>query len=75
MGVLCLVFCFVIQYLVLLSLDEEERAVCFILIVFLVPCDCKCFVTLPRDTVGWPAVCNCGISWSYKLIFVVYMVK
>ena len=22
---------------------------------------------LPRGAVGWPMVCDCGISWSYSL--------
>ena len=24
-------------------------------------------LTLPHGTVGWPAVCDCGISWSHRL--------
>ena len=32
--------------------DEEENDICFALIVFLVSCDCKCFVPLPNDAVG-----------------------
>ena len=28
--------------------------------------DCLwCSVSLPHGVVGWAAVCNCGISWSY----------
>ena len=28
--------------------------------------DCLwCSVSLPHGDVGWAAVCNCGISWSY----------
>ena len=26
-------------------------------------------VALPHRAVGWPAVCDCGIFWSYSLIF------
>ena len=43
-------------------LDEEERAACFALIVFLMSCDCYCSMALPHGPVGWSAVCNCGIS-------------
>ena len=37
-------------------LDGKERAGCFTLIVFLMSCDCKCSVALPRGAVGWSAV-------------------
>ena len=60
--------CFAIQYLlsilVLHSFAREERADCFILIVFLLSCDCKCSVYLPHGVVGWSAVCDCGIFWT-----------
>ena len=26
-------------------------------------------MALPHVAVGWSAVCDCGISWSYSLIF------
>ena len=32
-------------------------------------CDCYCSLTLPHGAVGWSAVCECGISWSYSLFF------
>ena len=32
-------------------------------------CYYKCSVALPRDAMGWSAVCDCGISWSYSLTF------
>ena len=32
----------------------------------------KCYVTLPHGAVGWSAVCECGISWSYSLTFYIY---
>ena len=38
-------------------LDDEERACCFALFVFLVSCNCKCSVALPRVAIGWSAVC------------------
>ena len=50
-------------------LDGEERAGCFTLFVFLVSCDCYCSVALPHGDVGWSALCDCGISYSYSLAF------
>ena len=41
---------------------EEERAGCFAIFVFLMSCDCKCFVALPHGAAGWSAVSDCGIS-------------
>ena len=38
---------------------------CFTFIVFLVSYGCYCTVTLPHGAVGWSAVCDCGIFWSY----------
>ena len=34
-------------------------------------CDCLCPVSLPNGTVGWSAVCICGISWSCSLTFII----
>ena len=31
---------------------------------------CDCSVALPYVALGWCAVCDCGISWSYSLIFI-----
>ena len=28
-------------------------------------------MTLPHYAVGWSAVCDCGISWSYSLTFLI----
>ena len=47
---------------------ERERADCFTLIVFLVYCDSDCSVDLPHNAIGWSAVFDCSISWSYSLI-------
>ena len=65
-GVLCLVivllcitwclFCFCNH------INEEERAGCFTLIIFLVSCDCYCFVALSHGAMGWSVVCDCSIS-------------
>ena len=46
----------------LMSLEEEEKAGCFAFKVLQVSCYCKCSVALPHGTVGWSAVCDCGIS-------------
>ena len=46
-------------------LEEEEKAGCFAIIVLKMKCYYKCSVALPRGAVGWSAVCDCGISWSY----------
>ena len=43
-------------------LNEEERAGCFVFIVFRMSCYCKCSVALPHGAGGWSAVCDCGIS-------------
>ena len=53
---LCILSSFAIMH------DGEERAVCFVLFVFLMSCFCYCSVALPHDTMGWSAVCDCGIS-------------
>ena len=60
--VLCCVlvlFCSVI--LGVQHLAMEERADCFTIIVLWLS------VFLPRDVVGWSAVCDYGINWSYSL--------
>ena len=41
-------------------LDEEVRAGCFALFVFLVSRDS--YVALPHDVMGLSSVCDCGIS-------------
>ena len=43
------------------------RADYFTVIVFLVSFDC--YVWLSLGAVGWSAVCDCSISWSYSLAF------
>ena len=43
-------------------LDEQERSGCFAFIVLQMSCYFKCPVTLHDGTVGWSAVCDCGIS-------------
>ena len=35
-------------------------------------CYYKCSVALPHGAVGWSAVCDWGISWSYSLTFWYY---
>ena len=36
---------------------------------------CKCPVVLPHGAMGWSVVCDCGISWSYSLRFVSFLVS
>ena len=42
-------------------LEEEEKADCFAIIVLQMYCYYKYSVALPHGTVGWSAVCDCGI--------------
>ena len=44
------------------DLDEEERADCFVFIIFWMSCYYKCSVALSHSAVGWSAVCDCGIT-------------
>ena len=55
-------------------LDEEERAPCFAFIVFWMSCHCTCHVALPHGAVGWSAVYDCCISWSYLFTFFLVLV-
>ena len=54
-GDLCCL-CFLMHYFVSFKffnhLDEEERAGCFVFIVFRMSCYCKCSVALPHGAVG-----------------------
>ena len=43
-------------------LEEEEKGGSFAIIVLQMYCYYKCYVALPHGTVGWSAVCDCGIS-------------
>ena len=43
---------------------------CCALVVLLLSCGCLCS-SFPRGAVDWSVVCDCGISWSYSLDFVV----
>ena len=51
---------------------ERERAVCSTLFAFLVSCDC--YVALSHEALGLSAVCDCGISWSYSLVFFAFII-
>ena len=53
----------------LVYIAEKETADCITLIEsWLSP---YCSVSLPRGAMGWPVVCDCGISWSNSLTFCV----
>ena len=54
---------------ILLMKREKEGDRCFSLIVFLLVCVCYSSKPLSYGAVGWSAVCDCGISWSYSLLF------
>ena len=55
--------CFFVIFIVLqIYLDEEERASCIALIVFLMCCYCSCCVALPDCALGWSVVLDCDIS-------------
>ena len=65
----CSVFCVhcFVSFPVFNQLVVEERAGCFNLFVFLVSCDCYCYVmTHPHGAVGKSAVCGCEISWQAR---------
>ena len=65
MEVLCLSLFgmhYIVSFLVCNHLEEEERACCFTFVVLRMSCYCICSVVLPYETVGWSAVCDCGIS-------------
>ena len=51
-----------VSILVFQSLEKDEKAGCFAVIVLQMSCYCKCSVTLPRGAMCWSAVCDCGIS-------------
>ena len=63
---LCITFC---SFLFCNNLEEEEKPGCFAIIVLQMYCYHKCSVAVPHGAVGWSAVCDCGISWSYSLTF------
>ena len=56
---LCITLC---HFYFCKHLEEEEGAGCFALIVLQMSCYCKWSVTFPHGTVGWSAVCDCGIT-------------
>ena len=47
---------------VVFRLEDEERASCFTLVVFLMSYDGWCSVALPCGAMGLSVVCDCGIS-------------
>ena len=72
MGVLCWYLFWYASLYVLSSFAiilTRKRELVALLFVFWMPCYCKCPVALPQGAVGWSAVCDCGISWSYSLTF------
>ena len=70
-GVLyCLLLCITLcPFWLCNHLEEEEKAGCFAIIVLQIYCYYKCSVALPHGALGWSAVCDYGIFWSYSLTF------
>ena len=58
---LCITFCN--------CLEEEEKAGCFAIVSYRCIVTIKCSVALSHSAVGWFEVCDCGVSWSYSLTF------
>ena len=54
-------------------LEEEEKAGPFAIIVLQIYCYYKCSEALPQGVFGWSAVCDCGLSRSYSLTFLLLM--
>ena len=48
----------------------EEELVALFSIVFVMSCGCLYSLPLPHSVAGWSLICDCGISWSYELIFI-----
>ena len=76
MGILCWI-CFDLYYFVFLHFFQsfwyERDSWLLSYFVFQMSCFCKCSVALPQVAIGWSAVCDCGICWSYThLRFFVY---
>ena len=59
-------FCFAVIYAIssfaIIMMEKRELVALLSLSSWLVSCYCYCPVTLPYDTEGWSAVCDCGIS-------------
>ena len=62
--VLVLLFCTLCPscFAIMLMGKREIRAGCFTLTVFLMSCDSQCSVALSHGSMGWSAMCDCGIS-------------
>ena len=73
----CVCLCFAMHYfvfiLVLQSLEEEKKAGCFAFVVLQMYNYYKFSVALPHGSLGWSVVCDCGISYSYSLRFLIYV--
>ena len=56
-----------------IHLSDEMLAGYFTENVFLLSCGCLYSVFLPRGAMSWYVVCDCGISWSFSLVFFLLM--
>ena len=66
-------YCIQIQDLFLISNGKSASSLYYdsgitinLIFVFLMSCGCLCSMYLPHGTMGWSAVCDYGISWSYS---------
>ena len=77
-GVLCLsLFCYALLCVhssFAITLKRKRKLVASAIIVLQMYGYYKCSVALLYGTVGWSAVCDCGISRSYSLTFLYYNV-
>ena len=58
-----------LNFMAIVYFEERERAGYFTVFVFLMSCDCLCYLAVLHGTVGWSAVCNCGNFLSFLLTF------
>ena len=61
---LCITLCF---FRFCNHIYEKEWSGYFPLVVFLLSGNSWCFKALPQGAMGWYAVYECGIAWSYSL--------
>ena len=70
---LCFVVYYLVSFLVLQSSRWGRESWLLYLNCLLMSFDYKSFVSLPRGTVGWSAVCDCGISGYTHLFHVILL--
>ena len=58
-----------VSFLVLQSYWRGRESWLLCIYFLRMSCNSKCFVAIPQGAVGWSALYDCGISWSYSLTF------